>query len=140
VFTSLLAGDYLTTNSVLLCYDLQQWGSSASTGGDWLSLGLSRTVDFRARALLGSRLTQLYSDSPDMSSARTQQETPLPTIALLSGDVTADVDVTCSSVACKRGRGHVTWWLWKCVYRAIASQRPSLLIKLFRISADMPQY
>jgi hypothetical protein len=35
--------------------------------------------------------------------------TPLPAALLLSRDVTADADVTCSFVACQRGRGHVTW-------------------------------
>jgi hypothetical protein len=59
---------------------------------------------------------------------------------LLSRDVTADEDETDSFDACKRGRGHVTCQWWKCVYRAIASQRPSLLAKLFRPSADMSQY
>jgi hypothetical protein len=51
-----------------------------------------------------------------------------------------DADVMCSSVTFKRGRGHMSWYPWKCVYRAISSQRLSLLIKLFRLSAGMSQH
>jgi hypothetical protein len=67
------------------------------------------------------------------------QKTLLPTIPLLSQDVTADVVVTCYSVACKHGCGHAAWWPWKCAYRAIALQWPSPLASQFHLSADMPQ-
>lgn len=61
---------------------------------------------------------------------------------LVTGDVVGGV--TSCIVARNRGRRHVTsteaLLSNGCVYRAVPEQRPSYLIKLFRLSADMPQY
>jgi hypothetical protein len=37
-----------------------------------------------------------------------------------------------------RGRGHMTWYPWIYVYKAIATQRLSLPIQVFRPSAALP--
>jgi hypothetical protein len=117
VFTSLLAGDCLTTNSMLLhngikhrerlrlpC--LHQGRQSAMTSDlDWSvwMQTLSRlSTDFSRLRLACVSILQIY---PLHGST----ETMLPTIPLLLHDVTADTDVTCSSVVCKRSRGHAVW-------------------------------
>jgi hypothetical protein len=53
----------------------------------------------RSRLHTGANsLTGLCFDSPDISSARAQQKTPLLTIPLLSRDVITEADVKCRDV------------------------------------------
>jgi hypothetical protein len=72
MFTSLMAGDCLTTNLALLRNGVQQWGLLSLLR---LRQGVIVCDDLRSRTLLGSRLTQLCSGSSDREVGRNNRKT-----------------------------------------------------------------
>jgi hypothetical protein len=154
MFTSFMAGDCLTNNLVLLCNDSHQWGllcfPCLHQGG----------VSQQPQTQSGLSACRLFPDFPRLNwwllfqfSRYSLCKDPTEnTISLLMWVMWYHV-FHCSSTVCPVPECVQDCFLklsyccvmlpllWKqCICWAIASQLLSLLIKLFWLSADMPQY